>query len=289
MTPAPELARRASGQANALQGSCTLREDGRIQNVRDLAAVRQLRLVEHLDAVGHGKVEDLARSLGVTPQTIRGDLRQLDEQGVVSRVRGGAMLRSRLDNLGYHSRQALAANAKSRIGEAAAALIPDGVSLFINIGTTVEAAASRLRQRQRLMVVTNNLNVAEILADARGIEVIVAGGRLRAEDRAVVGPLAVDFLSAFKVDYAVIGASALDADGSLLDFDIDEIKVSQSIVAHARHVILVADASKASRHAPVRFATMRDVDTFVTDRVTDPGLARSCAEAGVRVIETDPS
>ena len=111
MTPAPQLARRASGQANALQGSCNLREDGRIQNVRDLAAVRQLRLVEHLDAVGHGKVEDLARSLGVTPQTIRGDLRQLDEQGVVSRVRGGAMLRSRLDNLGYHSRQALAADA----------------------------------------------------------------------------------------------------------------------------------------------------------------------------------
>lgn len=264
-------------------------QDEQIHPTRDLAAVQQLRLVEHLGAVGHGKVEDLAKSLGVTPQTNRGDLRQLDQQGVVSRVRGGAMLRSRLDNLGYHSRRVLASDAKSRIGEAAAALIPDGVSLFINIGTTVEAAASCLLPRQRLMVVTNNLNVAEILAHARGIEVIVAGGRLRAEDRAVVGPLAVDFLGAFKVDYAVIVASVLDGDGSLLDFDIDEIKVSQSIVAHARHVILVADFSKLSRHAPVRFATMRDVDTFVTDWITDQQLAARCTEHGVRVVETDPA
>lgn len=256
---------------------------------RDLAAVRQVRLVEHLGGAGHAKVEDLAQLLGVTPQTIRGDLRQLDEQGAVSRVRGGAMLRSRLDNIGYHSRQAMAADAKGRIGKAAADLVPDGVSLFINIGTTVEAVATFLAQRQRLMVVTNNLNVAEILADARGIEVIVAGGRLRAEDRAVVGPLTVDFLGAFKVDYAVIGASALDADGNLLDFDIDEIKVSQSIVAHARHVVLVADSSKLSRHASVRFATMNDVDTFVTDRITDPRLAQICAEMGVRVIATDPA
>ena len=212
---------------------------------RDLAAVRQVRLVEHLGGAGHAKVEDLAQLLGVTPQTIRGDLRQLDEQGAVSRVRGGAMLRSRLDNIGYHSRQAMAADAKGRIGKAAADLVPDGVSLFI--------------------------------------------GRLRAEDRAVVGPLTVDFLGAFKVDYAVIGASALDADGNLLDFDIDEIKVSQSIVAHARHVVLVADSSKLSRHAPVRFATMNDVDTFVTDRITDPRLAQICAEMGVRVIATDPA
>lgn len=270
-----------------LKGCILAERVGRNRTVRDLAEVRHVRLVEQIGAVGHGKVEDLAKSLGVTPQTIRRDLRQLDQQGVVSRVQGGAMLRSRLDNLAYHSRQALAADAKSRIGDAAAALIPDDVSLFINIGTTVEAAASRLLPRQRLMVVTNNLNVAEILADAPGIEVIVAGGRLRAEDRAVVGPLAVDFLSAFKVEYAVIGASALDSDGSLLDFDIDEIKVSQSIVAHARHVILVADSSKLSRRAPVRFATMADVDTFVTDRITDPKLKRSCAEHGVRVIETD--
>ena len=81
----------------------------------------------------------------------------------------------------------------------------------------------------------------------------------------------------------------LDADGNLLDFDIDEIKVSQSIVAHARHVVLVADSSKLSRHAPVRFATMNDVDTFVTDRITDPRLAQICAEMGVRVIATDPA
>lgn len=276
-------------KGETIQSANFLEDDGTAIAMRDMAAVRHVRLVEHLGGVGHAKVDGLARFLGVTPQTIRGDLRLLDEQGLVSRVRGGAMLRSRLENIGYQSRQALAADAKGRIGRAAAALIPDAVSLFVNIGTTVEAVANCLALRERLMVVTNNLNVAEILADSKEIEVIVAGGRLRAADRAVVGPLAMDFLSAFKVDFAVIGASALDAEGSLLDFDIDEIKVSQSIVAGARHVILVADSSKLARHAPVRFATMRDVDTFVTDRITDARLAQECERHCVRVIETDPA
>lgn len=255
--------------------------------MRDLAAIRHVKLIEQLNVLGSGKVEDLADYLGVTPQTIRGDLRMLDRQGLVSRVRGGAVLRSRLENIGYQSRQAIASDAKSRIGAAAAALVPAAVSVFINIGTTTEAVAAQLVRHDKLMVVTNNLNVAEILADSPGVEVIVAGGRLRAEDRAIVGPLAVDFLGAFKVDYAIIGASAIDSSGSLLDFDIDEIKVSQSIVASARHVILVADSSKLARHAPVRFATMGDIDTFVTDHLADADLASVCAREAVRVVETD--
>ncbi|EXS72030.1 DeoR faimly transcriptional regulator [Sphingobium sp. Ant17] len=255
--------------------------------LRDLAAIRHVKLVEQLHALGSVKVEALAHHLGVTPQTIRGDLRMLDQQGLISRVRGGAVLRSTLDNIGYQSRQAIASDAKGRIGAAAATLVPAAVSVFINIGTTTEAVASHLVRHQRLMAVTNNLNVAEILADSKGVDVIVAGGRLRSEDRAIIGPLAVDFLSAFKVDYAIIGASAIDKSGSLLDFDIDEIKVSQSIVASARHVILVADSSKLARHAPVRFATMANIDTFVTDRLVDRDLAAICAREGVRVVETD--
>ena len=115
---------------------------------------------------------------------------------------------------------------------------------------------------------------------------IAAGGRVRPSDRAVVGALAIDFIQGFKVDHALIGASAIDADGALLDFDVDEVRVSQTIIAQARSVILVADASKVGRPAPVRIGGMDAVDVFVTDRLYEPRLRVACDEAGTTVVET---
>ncbi len=136
-------------------------------------------------------------------------------------------------------------------------------------------------------MVTNNLNVADILADRPTIEVVVAGGRVRASDRAVVGALAIDFIRGFRVDIALIGASAVDHDGTLLDFDIDEVRVSQTIIAQARSVVLAADRSKFGRAAPVRIADLTQIDHLVTDRLDDPALAAACAAADTRVIATE--
>ena len=96
----------------------------------------------------------------------------------------------------------------------------------------------------------------------------------------------MDFIRGFKVDYALIGASAIDADGTLLDFDLDEVRVSQTIIRNARQVILVADASKIGRPAPIRIGDMNDVDFLVTDMLDDAGLADICREAGVHVVQT---
>jgi DeoR family glycerol-3-phosphate regulon repressor len=146
--------------------------------------------------------------------------------------------------------------------------------------------ARNLVHHRDLMVISNNLNVVDMLAGSPSIETIVAGGRVRAADRAVVGPLAVEAIRQFKVDFAIIGASAIDSDGALLDFDVAEVQVSQTIIRHARQVILVADGAKVGRPAPVRIGHFEDVDFFVTDRLDDAGLAAVCREAGVKVIET---
>jgi DeoR family glycerol-3-phosphate regulon repressor len=207
---------------------------------------------------------------------------------MLARVHGGAVVTSGVDNLAYEERRLVAASAKVAIGAAAAALVPNGASLFINIGSTTEAIARHLVDHRDLMIITNNLNVADILADRPGIEIIVAGGRVRSRDRAIVGALAMDFIRGFKVDVALIGASAIDPDGSFLDFDLDEVRVSQTIIRHARQVILAADASKLDRPAPVRIGDFSEIDFFVTDRA-DPRLASACAAAGVRVVETDPA
>jgi len=242
-----------------------------------------LALAHHTGSVS---VEDLASRLGVTPQTIRKDLNFLARRSMLARVHGGAVVTSGVDNIAYAERRDVAAASKAAIGAAAAALIPNGASLFINIGTTTEAVAEHLMGHRDLMVITNNLNVVEILADIPTIELIAAGGRVRANDRAIVGALAMDFIRGFKVDFALIGASAIDAEGTLLDFDLDEVRVSQTIIRNARQVILVADASKIGRPAPIRIGDMNEVDFLVTDMLDDAGLAAICREAGVHVVQT---
>jgi DeoR family glycerol-3-phosphate regulon repressor len=237
---------------------------------------------------GRVSVEELSGSLAVTPQTIRKDLNDLCAQNLLSRVHGGAIAASGVENLSYESRRRIAEEEKQAIGKAAAALIPDQASIFINIGTTTEEVARALADRSGLLVITNNLNVVDILCRNRNIEVIVAGGRVRHADRAAVGASAVEFISHFKVDFAIIGASAIDEDGSLLDFDLSEVQVSQAIVQNSRSVILVADREKLNRPAPVRIGHISEIDVFVTDRMESAALQSVCEIHGVQVIEAMP-
>lgn len=233
----------------------------------------------------HGQVDvdGLAAHFSVTPQTIRKDLNDLCNRELLGRVHGGAVLPTGATNYAYEARRTLNAEGKQRIGMRAAALIPNGASLILNIGTTTEQVALALRGHNGIMAVTNNINVANILREVESAEVVIAGGVVRHSDGGVVGEAAVEFVRQFKVDFAVIGASAIDGDGTILDYDFREVKVSQAIIAHARHTILVTDSSKFSRTAPVRIGNLCDIGTLVTDAPPPEDIARYCAERGVRL------
>lgn len=228
-------------------------------------------------------VDELAEKFSVTSQTIRRELNDLCERQMLQRVHGGAVLLSGIENVAYDSRRVLAPEAKRRIGIKAASLIPGNCALFINIGTTTEQVAKALTSHVGLVAITNNINVANILRPAHGIEVIVAGGVVRRSDGGIVGEATVDFINQFKVDYAVIGASAIDQDGTILDYDYREVWVSQAIMRNARQVILVADAMKFRRTAPMRIGHFSQINVFVTDEELGEPLARIAAESGVQV------
>lgn len=235
---------------------------------------------------GRVTVEELAARFDVTPQTIRKDLNDLCDRHLLARVHGGAVLSTAVRNVGYEARRTLAEAEKAAIGRAAAALIPNSASLFINIGTTTEAVARALVHHSSLMVVTNNINAANILRPCQSIEVVIAGGLVRPADGGIVGEAAVDFIRQFRVDFAIIGTSAIDEDGALLDFDFREVKVAQAIIENARSSILVADASKFDRTAPVRMAHLSQIDTFVTDRCDSERIREIAADNDVHLIET---
>ena len=245
---------------------------------------RQQEIVRLAREQGRVDVETLAERFSVTPQTIRKDLNDLCERGLLQRYHGGAVIASGVANYGYEARRQLATEEKRQIGTKAASLIPDNSSILINIGTTTEQVATALRHRHGLLVITNNTNVINILLGCAGIEVIVAGGVLRHADGGVVGEAAVDFIRQFKVDYAVIGTSAIDEDGSLLDYDYREVKVAKAILGCARPTILVAHSMKYARTAPVRIGHLSEIDYFVTDRQPSASLAAICKEHKVEIV-----
>jgi len=218
---------------------------------------------------GRVGVEALAQSFAVTPQTIRRDLNDLCLRGLLSRVHGGAMPANSVSSVDYEERRNLASEEKRLIGAAAAALIPENSSVMLNIGTTTEHVARGLVGHSGLVVITNNINVINILTGTPGKQLILAGGVVRQSDGGIVGEAAVQFIRQYKADIAVIGASAIDDDGSILD--------------SARRVILVADHQKFERTAPMRICDLDRVDVFVTDRPPPPRFLRECKRHGVEV------
>lgn len=252
------------------------------------SGLRLSEIVQIARNEGRVTVEDLAARFGVTAQTIRRDLAELDAGGQIERVHGGAVLRSGTVNIAYRQRRALQAEGKRAIARLAAGAIPEGASIFLAIGTTVEALADALAGRDSLMAVTNNLNVANILQAGSGAQVIVTGGRVRRADGGLTGTLAAAAARQFRVDIAVIGCSALDASGDLMDYDLDEVGVSRALIEQARTTWVLADHSKLARTAPARIASLAEVAALWTDQLLPTDLATRCAEWGTAVHVAPP-
>ncbi len=249
---------------------------------------RQKEILNQAKKTGKVDVDELSAFFNVSPQTIRKDLNNLCNRQLLQRIHGGAIVGSSIENLGYEARKLLAPEEKKAIGARAAKLVPSNCSLFINIGTTTEQVAKELVNHRGLMVITNNIKAIEILRPSLGIELIIAGGVVRRSDGGIVGVAAVDFINLFKADYAVIGVSAIDEDGLLLDYDLSEVRVAQAIIANSRHVIMVADSMKLSRNAPIRIGHLSQIDTLVIDSKPSDDFCRICKENGV-VIEVAPA
>lgn len=250
----------------------------------EILTERQNRILVLARENGRVDVEKLSTTFKVSAQTIRKDLNELCDKQLLQRIHGGAIVGSGIENVRYEARRLLAPGPKKAIGYATAALIPDNSSLLINIGTTTEQVAHALHNHRGLLVITNNINAIEIMKNFLGIDLIIAGGQVRRSDGGIVGVAAVDFINQFKVDYAVIGVSAIDEDGSLLDYDFSEVRVAQAIIKNSRHVILVADTMKLARNAPIRIDHISHINTIVINDALPAKLQEICSKNGVEVV-----
>jgi len=250
---------------------------------------RRARILDLARVEGFVGIDALAERFKLTPQTIRRDINAMCEAGLLRRYHGGASLVGNSANTAYDLRKRTLQSEKERIGALVAQHIPDGASLFLNIGTTTEAVAAALLGHKDLRIVTNNINVAAMMCQAPDFEVTIAGGRVRNHDLAVVGEAALDAIGQYKVDFGIIGISGIDADGTLLDFDYREVRVAQAIIANARTVYLATDHTKFGRRAMVKLGHLSMLDALFLDRRPTSPYAEALTDAGLAVYVVTPN
>ncbi|WP_305857673.1 DeoR/GlpR family DNA-binding transcription regulator [Balneatrix alpica] len=229
---------------------------------------RQHQILNWVQQTESLSIEALVARYQVSAQTIRKDVNQLAELGLIRRQHGGIALVSTAENLPFDNRQYLNGNAKAAIAASLAQQIPAGASLFLGIGTTVEYVAKALLQHQGLQVFTNNLTVAAILCTSPAIQVRVSGGRLRHRHRDLVGEETLAFIRQYRVDYGILGCGGLEPEWGLLDFDPDEAAVSRTLIEYSRCPILVADQYKWGRKASAHVAPFHALTRFYTDAIS---------------------
>lgn len=251
---------------------------------------RHQEIIKLVSENGFASIEQLSGAFQVTPQTIRRDINKLADLGILKRYHGGAGIESSSRNISYNARKTLYLEEKTKIAALAASHIPDHSSLFVNIGTTTEQFANELSNRARgLKVITNNLNVAAIMAANQDFEIIIAGGVVRSRDLGITGEATVDFIKQFKVDYGIIGVSGIDPDGALLDFDYHEVRVSKAIIENSRQTFLVTDSSKFGRNAMVRLGHISQISAIFTDQAPSGDYMKAITESGVDLFISNNS
>jgi DeoR/GlpR family transcriptional regulator of sugar metabolism len=239
------------------------------------------RRQEMLRAVrgGTAHVSDLAESFGVSEMTVRRDLSALAADGKLERVHGGAVGSG---EPGFAQIEVERFDVKDRLGAAAAAMVEDGQTVMIDIGTSTLQMARHLHGR-KVTVITTNLAVLEELLPDPEIELVLPGGTVRRNYRSLVGVVAEDSLRQLRADMAFLGTSAVDTDLGVWDTTMVEVPIKRLMIANSESVVLLADAAKFSMSGVVRICGPESLDHIVSDAPIPHASRATLAAASIEV------
>jgi DeoR/GlpR family transcriptional regulator of sugar metabolism len=246
---------------------------------------RQQQIVRLLSRQQRLSVAEICGQFSISEATARRDLESLAEQGRIQRVHGGAIpVEQAPPELPILQRESEQANEKQRIGQAAAALVQDGETVFLSSGTTVLEAARALRGRHNLTVITNSLAVVNALAGAEGIAVICLGGMLRNSELSFIGHITELALAELRADKILIGTRAISLEHGLTHDYLAETVTDRAVLKAGKEIIVLADHTKFGRAAAVLLASLEQVHTIVTDRQTSDEFVKAVQERGIKVL-----
>ncbi len=245
---------------------------------------RQEQIIALVRERGFATLDLMAERFGVSQQTVRRDVIQLSKQNLLQRHYGGAGLPAGIDGKSYSKRSIQNAEEKAAIGKAVAADIPNGSSLFIDIGTTTEAVVEALLGHKELKIITNHIRIVSTLCENTDFEIILSGGLVRNRDWAVTGESSVEFLREFRVGYGIFGAGSITDDGQLLDYDYRDAQTSRAARDISRCKIVVMDHSKFNADAMMPFAKISEIDRLYTGKTPPEPIKNAIEQAGTSLI-----
>ena len=254
-------------------------------NGNDDTTHRAVEILELLQSLGgSARTSQLADALGVSKETVRRTVKKLSKRKVVARVHGGVFLTGDVSVPDFFRRIGEQPREKKRIAKAAASLVSDGSSLFLDVGSTTNFVADALAERSGLHVVTNSVNVAKSLMQQNGNRVHFAGGELQMDKCGTFGRETLQFIDRFYFDIAILSADAFDRDHGFLLRDTDEAEIANSVARRSRKTMFVVDHTKFSLTAPLISGGPGGIDILVTDSIPSAQISESLARWGTEVI-----
>jgi DeoR/GlpR family transcriptional regulator of sugar metabolism len=231
-----------------------------------MAEERRTQILQMVRSAGRVRVNDLASQFSTSAVTIRNDLNELHQRGLVLRSHGGAVLPDRiLRESPVHERLKAYSDEKRRIGAMAATLIHDGETIILDSGTTTLEIARQIKKKQGLQIITNGVNIAAELLDARDAQVFIVGGTVRGESASISGRFTEEMFEQFSADKLFLSGAGCDLDFGVSGANLEETMVNRAMLRISREIILVADASKFSRRSMSRIAPFAEIDTVISD------------------------
>lgn len=245
---------------------------------------RQQHILEMLNSKASIKVNELAEMFNVSESTIRRDLKQLDENGVISRTHGGAVSNFRTNfEPTFNEKMDEKHEEKVSIGKVAADMIKDGDTIILDSGTTTLEIAKNITAKN-ITVITNSIDIAGVLSHKEDIDIIVTGGSLRLNTRAMVGPITEMVLKNFRVDKAFVGANGVSLKEGITTPNFLEAHSKKAMMSVADKVIVVVDSSKFNNISFSIISSIKNVSTIVTDSILDEAIAREFENEGIEII-----
>jgi DeoR/GlpR family transcriptional regulator of sugar metabolism len=248
-----------------------------------LAEERQNKILSLVKSRHSISITEIQKRLKVSRETIRRDLLALAEQRKLRKTHGGAISLSAQEP-DIAIRQTTNVDGKRAIGRLAASMVPDGASIILAGGTTVQSAADELVHRERLTIFTNCLASSMKLSALNNNRVHLLGGEIQPENRACLGRDTTLMLSNYFADFAIVGAGAISPGGVLMDFSREEAELHSLMLKSAQNVIVVADHNKFGRYAPVRVDSLEAAHFLVTDLEPESDIAEILSAMSLEVL-----
>ena len=248
-----------------------------------LTEERRQVILEQLRHDGKVVATELSASLAVSPDTVRRDLRELGEAGLLRRVHGGA-LPAAVGGRPYAIRLEQDQEVKAAIAQATSRLLHRGQVILLDSGTTTLEVARHLPSDLEATVITNSPPVAVALADHPTVEVTVVGGMLDKDARALVGAATVESLRSVRADVLVLGVCSLHPEIGITVLDLEESYVKRTMIANAAEVVAVSSADKLGSAGPYVIAPLEELTYLVTEESASAEQLDAYRAAGIEVV-----